>query len=236
MEKRSFLSPAFEDKEVIVINEVNAKELEEALKKCDADVLVYLIGKLKGTYEEMREAHVEKALLSYRVANKLGLRFVYVSSVASMGFADKCKVGGFVMEEDDLLSECEPIGIYSSTKAEGELKLYDESKGEVGILRPALFWGDYAYHVEWKLLKIAKKTRLPVPDISVTTAPCMAQAVEVAAKRPGWYISVDKTLSDLGFITFDLKLPKGVISKAPHPIQLALLVMRYKYSSRFLAC
>ena len=235
-ERRPFLAPIFEDKEVIEINEVTEEELRKALEECGADVLVYLIGKIKGSYEEMKEAHVDKALLAYEVSEELGMRFVYTSSVAAMGFADKCKTGGFVMEEDELLEGCEPFGDVSVTKAEGELRLWEKSRGNVGIVRPALFWGRYAYHPEWKLLKLFKKLRIPVPEISVTSAQCMAIAVETAAERRGWYIASDKTLSDLGLKTVEVKLPKDLIKKAPRSLHLPLLVMRYKYSSRYLPC
>jgi len=235
-ERRSFLEYAFEGKEVIMVNEFNEKELREALERCGADVLVYVAGKIKGKYEEMKEAHVDKALLSYDIAEELGMRYVYISSVASMGLADKCKVGGVVMEEDELLEGCEPVGNYSITKAEGELKLYERSKGKVGIVRPALVKGKYAYHIEWTWLKIAKKLKIPVPNVSVTTIPCLVQGIETAVERPGWYIPVDTSLAELGLKTFEVKPPKVLIKSLPDPWNLSLLSLRYKYASRYLAC
>ena len=141
------------------------------------------------------------------------------------------------MEEDELLEGCEPVGPVSVTKAEGELAIYEKAKRvKVGIIRPALFWGKYAYHLEWRLLKTFKKLKIPVPEMSVTTAPCMAQAVETASERGGWYIASDKTLRDLGFITFNMSFPKKIIEVSSPSLQLALLVARYRYASRYLAC
>jgi hypothetical protein len=99
-----------------------------------------------------------------------------------------------------------------------------------------LFWGKHSYHLEWKLLKVLKKLKMLAPEMSVTTAQCMAIAVETASERGGWYIASDKTLSDLGIKTFDLVVPKDVIKKVPGMLQLALLVTRYRYSSRYLVC
>ncbi len=236
VEKRPFLKHAFEGKEVIVVKEFNEEELKNALESCKADVLVYVAGKIKGKYEEMKEAHVEKALLAYEISEKMGIRYVYISSVAAMGLADNCKVGGAVMEEDELLKGCEPVGSYSVTKAEGELALYDRSRGRVGIVRPALVKGKYAYHIEWKWLRVAKRLRIPVPNVSVTTIPCLVQGIETAAERPGWYIAVDASLGEIGLNTFELKPPKALIRALPDPFNLSLLSLRYRYASRYLPC
>ena len=236
VERRPFLEYAFEGKEVIVVNEFNEEELRSALERCKADVLVYVAGKIKGTYEEMKEAHVDKAVLAYEISERLGIRYVYISSVAAMGLADRCKVGGVVMEEDELLKGCEPVGSYSTTKAEGELTLFDKSRGRVGIVRPALVKGRYAYHVEWKWLRMAKKLRIPVPNVSVTTIPCLVQGIETAAERPGWYIAVDTSLGEIGLKTFDLKPPKALIRALPDPWNVSLLSLRYKYASKYLPC
>jgi len=233
-EKRPFLREAFKDKEVILVNEFSREELERALGECKADALVYLAGKIKGRLEEMREAHVEKALLALDVAKGLGLRYVYVSSVAAMGIADACEED-YVREEEELLKGCVPFGKYSKTKAEGELKLYERSK-EVGIVRPALVVGKYAYHPEWRLLEVARAKGVPVPNLSATTIPCLTKAIEEASRRPGWYLAVDKTLKDLGFKTFELRPPGKLIKLLPDPVNLALLVMRYRYASRKLKC
>jgi len=231
-EKRPFLNEAFKDKEMYLIDEISEEELREVLERCGADAVVYAAGKLFGKREEMYDSHVTKALISLRVAKELGLKYVYVSSVAAMGLADACEEGGKVREEGELLKGCVPLGKYSETKAEGERAVWREGGS---IVRPALIVGKWAYRPEWKLLNFARERSLPVPNMNVSSAECVAKAIERAASEPGWYLAVDGTLRDLGFRAYDLKPPKAVI-KALRPVAHALVVMRYRYESRRLKC
>ena len=231
-ERRPFLKEAFKNKEIYLIDEITEEVLKEILERCEADVVVYAAGKLKGSYEEMYDSHVRKALVSLRASKELGLRFVYVSSVAAMGLADKCVKGGTVVEEEEHLKGCEPLGNYSKTKAEGEKKVRELGGG---IVRPALIVGKWAYHFEWKVLEKFKELGLPVPNVSTSSVRCIIKGIEKAAREPSWYITVDGTLRDYGFRAVDVRVPTFLI-KALRPFSLALLPLRYRYGSERLRC
>ncbi|ALU12657.1 hypothetical protein EYM_06135 [Ignicoccus islandicus DSM 13165] len=238
-ERRPFLKEAFNGKEMYLLNEIAEEELKDALERCGADSVIYAIGKLRGNYDQMKEAHVDKALLSLRVAKELGLKsFVYVSSVLAMGIAEKCKdLNGVVTEEESHLEGCEPIGNFSITKAMGEAEIVRNSEGiTVGIIRPALIVGKWAYHPEWKYLNLAKSLGLPTPNLSASTINCIVQGIEVASTSGGWYLTVDGSLKELGFRAFDVKVPLGLIKAAPDSLKPLLLALRYKYASRLLPC
>ncbi len=233
-ERRPFLKNVFEDKEVYLLEEINEKSLREALENCGADALFYLIGKLKGKKEEMYEAHVTKAILAAKVAKEMDLRFVYTSSIAAMGLADACERGGIVYEEEEHLKGCEPLGPYSETKALGEREVLKAYPG-AGIVRPSAIVGKYGYYVEWKFLDLAKRKGVPVPNLSAVTPECVAKAAEEALKG-GWVIASNLTLKDLGFKTFEWRPPKSLVRLVPGFMKVALIAMRYRYSSRRANC
>ncbi len=238
--KRPFLAEVFKDKEVIIVEEINKDSLREALRSCKPDVAVYLIGKITGTYEEMREAHVtlaEKAVnasIEARVPS-----FVYISSTASVGIAERCLVEGYVEEEESLLEGCQPIGSYSETKAMGEKTVFKyNASGEisVGIVRPPLILGGYGYRPEHKWLEISYRFKIPTFDMNYTSPECVLQGILTASKNPGWYYTVEGTLSERGYVALNLKPPIWLIKKAPDSLKPMLLAMRYRFSSRYIYC
>ncbi len=238
-QRRPFLKEAFEGKEMYLVNEITEESLRESLSKCNADGVIYAVGKLRGSYEEMKEAHVDKALIALKVSEEMGLKsFVYVSSVMAMGIAEKCKdPNGVVTEEERHLDGCEPVGPYSATKALGEREVLNRANGiTVGIVRPALIVGKWAYHPEWKYLTVAKRFKLPALNVSTSTINCIVQGIEVASESGGWYLTVDGTLKELGFNAIDLKVPLKLIRIVPEPLKPLLVSLRYKYASRFLPC
>ncbi|UXD22845.1 hypothetical protein IPA_08840 [Ignicoccus pacificus DSM 13166] len=230
--RRPFLKKYFEDKEVYFVDDIG--EIGGALEDCGADVLVYAVGKLKGSEEEMREAHVTKALEALKAAKELGLKYVYISSVAAMGIAERCSKNLIISEEEEHLKGCEPAGPYSKTKMEGERALLKEDPS-IGIVRPALIWGDKYYHIEQKLLRIAKKYRIPWFNVSVSTIPCIARGIEESL-RGGWYLTVDTDLKGVGIRALDWRPSYSLIKKVPGDLKMMLSSFRYRYRSRNLKC
>ncbi len=233
-ERRKLLEKYFEGKEIYVINEVNEVELGQTLERCGTDVLVYAVGKLRGSPSEMIDAHVNKAKVALRLAKNLNMRYVYVSSVAAMGIAERCaKPDLTVTEEAEHLKGCEPAGPYSYSKMLGEKEVMKE--GADGIVRPALIWGDVYYHPEQKLLRVLKRYGLPWINLSVSTIPCIAIGIERAMKG-GWYLTVDGDLRDVGVRAIDWRPPYTLVKKAPGSLKMILASFRYRYESSKLEC
>ena len=230
VEKRPFLKKYFEGVDVRLVNEFEEDELKEALRGCKA--MVYVAGKLKGTEEEMRDSHVIRAEKALKAADSLGLKKVYVSSVAAVGIAEACVKDGYVVEEEEHLKGCIPVGPYSKTKAEGERIAL---KYNASIIRPAAIWGEGGYYIEWKFLYFAKKHSIPIPNVSASTIPCIAKGI-MEGKEGMWYYTVDATLRDLGFKAFEFKPPLWLIKVAPGFTKVSLIAMRYRYKSRHLSC
>ncbi|NPA85628.1 MAG: NAD-dependent epimerase/dehydratase family protein [Crenarchaeota archaeon] len=234
--KRPFLKKYFENAEVYLLNELTEEELKAALSKCGADVLLYLVGKLKGSREEMYDAHVTKALTSLKVAEELGMKYIYTSSVAAMGIAERCADENLVVrEEEEHLKGCEPVGPYSETKMIGEKEVLKRNPS-AGIIRPALIWGERYYHPEQKLFRILKRYGIPWPNASVSTIPCIIKGIEESLKTGGWYLTVDTDLRGVGLRAFDWRPSISLIRRAPGIIKVALVPMRYRYASRKLRC
>ena len=233
-QRRPFLRKYFEGKEVYLLDEISEEGLKGVLEKCGADVLVYLVGKLKGSREEMYEANVTKALEALEAARELGLKYVYTSSVAAMGIAERCARSLVVKEEREHLKGCEPAGPYSETKMTGEREVLKRDPN-AGIVRPALIWGERYYHPEQKLLRAVKRYGIPWPNMSVSTVGCIANGIEEAVKG-GWYLTVDTDLRGVGVKAFDWRPPLSLIRRVPGALKIALIAMRYRYASDRVNC
>ena len=230
VQKRPFLKKYFEGVEVRLVNEFEEEELKGALEGCEA--MVYLAGKLKGSKEEMFDAHVKRAEEALRAAEKLGMRSIYISSVAAVGIAEDCLKEGYVVEEEEHLKGCKPVGAYSKSKAEGEKVAL---RYGASVLRPALIWGEGGYYLEWKLLRLAKKFSILIPNMSASTVECVAKGIELG-KGGKWYYVVDTTLKELGFKVIEFKPPLKALELVPDPLKVALIPMRYRYKSERLEC
>ena len=238
--KRPFLAEVFKDKEVIVLEVMNEESLREALRSCRPDVAVYLVGRLRGTPRELKEAHVDLAEKAVRASIEARVpSFVYVSSTASVGIAENCVVEGYVEEEDSLLEGCEPVGTYSETKAMGERTVFKYNASReinVGIIRPPLVLGKYGYRLEHKLLELSLKFKLPIFDMNYVGPECIVQGIRVASNNPGWYYTVEGFLSEKGYPAISVKPPVWLIRRAPDSLKPLLLAMRYRYNSRYVYC
>ncbi len=238
--KRPLLAEAFKDKEVIVVEEMNENSLRESLRSCKPDVAVYLVGKLKGTFDELKEAHVELAEKALRASIEARVpSFIYVSSTASVGIAENCVIEGYVEEEDSLLEGCEPTGTYSETKAMGERTVFKYNASReinVGIIRPPLVLGKYGYRLEHKWLEISLKFKIPTFELNYVGPECILQGIRVASNNPGWYYTVEGFLSEKGYSAINLRPPVWLIKRAPDALKPLLLAMRYRYNSRYVYC
>ncbi len=230
IEKRPFLKKYFKEVDVRVVKEFEVEELKDALRGCE--VMVYVAGKLKGSEKEMWESHVVRAEEALKAADSLGLKKVYISSVAAVGIAESCIENGYVVEEEEHLSGCEPLGPYSKTKAKGEKVALRYS---ASIIRPAAIWGEAGYYIEWRFLYLAQKRSIPVPNVSSSSVHCIAKGIK-EGEEGKWYYTVDGTLRDLGFKTFEFKPPLWLIRLAPGFAKVSMLAMRYRYKSKYLVC
>ncbi|MEN2998986.1 MAG: NAD(P)-dependent oxidoreductase [Acidilobaceae archaeon] len=137
---------------------------EKALAELGGDVYFYLIGKLSGSLQEFKEAHVTLLEETARAAASVGARVVHVSSIGAIGGIKGVKPGSTVYEEEEHLSgERDHWSFYEITKAEGEralVKMGRELKGRWSILRPGFLIGEWGYHPEWRLFRRALSLRL----------------------------------------------------------------------------
>ncbi|MCS7107689.1 MAG: NAD(P)-dependent oxidoreductase [Acidilobaceae archaeon] len=137
---------------------------EKALAELGGDVYFYLIGKLTGSLQEFREAHVTLLEETARAAASIGARVVHVSSIGAIGGIKGLRPGSTVYEEEEHLSgERQHWSFYEVTKAEGEralVRMGKELKGRWSILRPGFLIGGWGYHPEWRLFRRALPLRL----------------------------------------------------------------------------
>ncbi|MCX8196050.1 MAG: NAD(P)-dependent oxidoreductase [Acidilobaceae archaeon] len=172
---------------------------EGALAELGGDVYFYLIGKLSGSLQEFKEAHVMLLEETARAAARSGSRLVHVSSTGAVGGIKGVKPGSVVYEEEEHLSgEREYRSFYEITKAEGEralVRMGKELKGKWSILRPGILIGPWGYHGIWRLFRRSLSLRiapffgvgLPVVDVR-DVAEVLVEAAE--GKYDGMWLHV----------------------------------------------
>jgi len=153
--------------------------------------LVYLLtGKLRGARRLVWEANVEvpRSWAEALAASCPGAVVVYASTVAAAGDASACASDGVVVEEEEHLRGCRPLGEAGEAKAEAERRLLQLCDGlRVLILRLGLLVGEAAYHREWRLfLRLAGLGLAPQPrDVGVNITPAMDVAGAAEAFAAG---------------------------------------------------
>ncbi|MEM1927357.1 MAG: NAD(P)-dependent oxidoreductase [Acidilobaceae archaeon] len=234
------------------------------LRDLGGDVYYYLVGRISGSLEEFREAHVELLGETVKAAGELGARVVYVSAVSAVGEVRGLKPGSVVYEEEDHLNPevHKHYSYHGLTKAEGErlLRSSRELRGKWSIVRPGLLLGPWAYHSEWAAYRRALSARIApklgrrIPLVHVKdVAEILAEAGE--GRYDGLWlnaVSHHPDLSDLVIegcrqtgarcITIPLKplastalALKPLIPRGrPEALTLELLSLNYEYRSRIL--
>ncbi len=202
IDKRRWLRPVFEEQgvQLYVYTELGADSILAAIRGCGARHVYYLAGAIEGSWSRLWEAHVGIWMKTLdAVSSSEGVEaVVYVSSVAAMGDASRCRdEDGYVVEEPILGRGCKPKGVYESTKAEGEQRGYEAFLNErlpVIIVRPVVVFGEYGYHDEWKTLyNFAKKGWMVNASLDTIYVGDVARAMVYLAENSGqaagsWFI------------------------------------------------
>lgn len=146
------------------------EHLTEAL--IEGDVIVHCAGKVgdKGRFEDFVKVNVDWTLSLFRLAAEKGAScFVYISSVAAVGYKNRTGIEVLDEESVPLLSDGE---LYGRSKWLAEQALQEEAGGgktRLVILRPGLIYGrrSFAKHQTWfrRGIVIAPDQRLPLVHI-----------------------------------------------------------------------
>ncbi len=127
------------------------------------DVIHHLAGKPGGSYRVQWESHVGLLEKLIEAARAHSSTLVYYSSIAVAADASPLPPGSIVTEEDEHLWGADDSvfkTIHSRTKAAGERLLVASRGFDWSIVRPALVYGRFAYHQEWRLLRTASRLGL----------------------------------------------------------------------------
>jgi len=263
LERRRVLAKVLEDLgvELRVVDSVGPGHVK------GAETIYHLAGKPGGSLDVNMESHVRLLEREIEGAAETGSRVVYVSSIAVPADAAPSPPGSLVAEEEEHLWGLQEDGFervfmthHSYTKALGERLLLGADArlgGRWAIVRPALVFGPYAYHPEWRMMRLAAKLRLApkskrVPVVNVLdVAEILADAGEgrldgawVNAVAPRYSLSdvaeaVCRAVHGgrcLG-VPADPLLSLGRLAPRGSPQRLAWSIVRrrYQYSSRILA-
>ncbi len=226
---------------------------ERLIKARGCPRLAYLLtGKLRGERQLVWEANVEvpQSWAEALAALCPGAVVVYASTIAAAGDASACASGGVVVEEDEHLRGCKPLGEAGVAKAEAERRLLRLCGGlRVLLLRLGLLVGEAAYHREWRLfLRLARLGLAPQPrglGISVTPAvdvAGVAEAFTASGESCSWAYAAPWRLG-LADIVEALAAAWGKRRVARIPVPATLLYLtregrllrvlgRYRYATR----
>ncbi len=236
----------------------------EKLKTLGGDVYYYLVGRVSGSLEKFREAHVELLGETVKAAGELGARVVYVSAISAIGEVGGLKPGSTVYEEEEHLNPKlhKNYSYHGLTKAEGERLLRNsrELKGKWSIVRPGLLLGPWAYHREWAMyrrllsIRVAPKLGRRIALIHVKdTAEILAEAgegrydslwVNAVAHHPDMSDIVREgckqvkvrcaTIPFKPLVSASLALKPLIPRGSPIAMTFELLSLNYEYKSRIL--
>ena len=239
----------------IVVGERISREL---LLENTGDTYYVLAGRIKGSLESMREAHVGIVEETIGAARETGSRVVLVSSIAALGIPRLPEGSTILEEERHLEGEREYATLHMLTKAEGERVLVSSGLDKWSIIRPGVVLGPYNYHIEARALRTAVRLGFKpvlgrgIPHIySRDLAAILAEAGAGKYDRL-WVNAVDPRHPDLAVIAGYmcsilgrrcLGIPAwwglsiaGRLAGRGSPLKLAYSIMsrRFRYASRHL--
>ena len=177
----------------------------DSVAEANGDCVVHLAGKPGGPRQLQYEAHVRLAEESMKGAGENGAFFIYISSIAVTADVSRAPYWSRVVEEEPHLSGGHNSVVWqtyhSETKALGEEKVAGYKYNWL-TLRPGLIVGDYAYHMEWKLLRAVSRlriypyTRAPVSPVGILSR--LIYGLEQHGLKDIWINAVEpgKTLRD----------------------------------------
>ncbi len=254
LEKRKILARKLEKAGIIIkISKFN-KITKEDIIRGKPGVIYQLAGKPSGPRRIQYEAHVNLTRIAASVAGELGVRIVYVSSIAVAADAAKKSPGSVITDLDVPPGpEAKFSTIHAETKALGERMVVEHARrGKWVIIRPALTYGPGEHHREIKLLVLATGSRIKpllhgVPVVNVLdVANITALAGEGAFNSKVVHaVATNFDLSDIISrmcrskcitLPFNWTLSFGRIAPRSSMIRLAwsLIKNKYKYVSKIL--
>ena len=227
-----------------------------------AEVVYHLAGKPGGPLRVNLESHVHLLERELEGAAETGSRLVYVSSIGVVADASPLPPGSVVREEETHLWGLKReefrerfSSVHSYTKALGERTLVEKGSelgGKWAIVRPALVYGPYAYHQEWKTMRIAARLWMApssrrVPVVNVVDVAELLYEAGTGAYDGSWVNAVAEgiSLSDVSRaicrsmgrsrcmpVPVDLMIALGRLAPYTSPSRLAWSIVRKKYSYR----